>query len=59
MALRLSEQRLRLVPPPETAGTPEPASRSKDGDGEPGTPPPGEKPGGEPGDFYADAMETV
>ena len=59
MALRLSEQRLRLVPPPETAATPEPASRSKDGDGEPGTPPPGEKPSGEPGDFYADAMETV
>jgi transposase InsO family protein len=63
MALRLSEERLRLIPdpPPGTAGTPEPASRSKgdDSGGEPCTPFPGGDPGGEPGDFYADAMETV
>jgi transposase InsO family protein len=61
IALRLSEQRLRLVPPPGTAGTPEPASRSKgdDSGGEPTAPFPGEEPGSEPGDFYADAMETV
>jgi hypothetical protein len=60
MALRLSEQRLRLVPP-GTASTPEPDSRSKDNDsgGEPTTPIQGGQPGGEPGDFYADAMETV
>jgi hypothetical protein len=63
MALRLSEQRLRLVPdpPPGTAGTLEPASGSKGGDsgGEPGASFPGQEPGGELGDFYADAMETV
>jgi hypothetical protein len=65
MALRLSEQRLRLVPdpPPGTAGVPEPSSRDEGGDddsgGKPGTPLPGEEPGDEPGDFYADAMETV
>jgi transposase InsO family protein len=61
MALRLSEQRLRLVPdpPPGTAGVPEPSSGDEDSDGgsggEPGTP----LPGAGPGDFYADAMETV
>ena len=61
MALRLSEQRLRLIPdpPPGTAGVPEPSSRDEGCDdnsrGKPGPPLPGE----EPGDFYADAMETV
>ena len=62
MALRLSEQRLRLVPPPpaEAPGVPEPSSRHEGGDGESGgTPLPGQEHGGEPGDFYADAMETV
>ena len=62
MALRLSEQRLRLIPdPPPGTAAPEPASRSKgdDSGGEPGTPFPGEEPGDEPGDFYADAMETA
>jgi len=66
MALRQSEQRLRLVPdpPPGTACVPEPSCRHEgddddDSGGKPGTPLPGEEPGGEPGDFYADAMETV
>ncbi|MGH8919906.1 MAG: hypothetical protein ACRD0H_16510 [Actinomycetes bacterium] len=65
MALRLSEQRLRLVPdpPPGPAGIPEPSSRDAggddDSDGELDAPFPGEEPGDDPGDFYADAMETV
>jgi transposase InsO family protein len=65
MALRLSEQRLRLVPdpPPPTASTPEPAviaaSGDDDSDSELEAPFPGEEPGDDPGDFYADAMETV
>jgi transposase InsO family protein len=66
MALRLSEQRLRLVPaPPEAApgqAPGEPAAGPRDDDGKPseaGGPFPGQLPGGEPGDFYADAMETV
>jgi transposase InsO family protein len=65
MALRLSEQRLRLVPepPPATAGTPEPAviaaGGDDDSDSELDAPFPGEEPGDDPGDFYADAMETV
>jgi transposase InsO family protein len=65
MALRLSEQRLRLVPGPPPAGSaPGPAVISDDGgdddsDSELDAPFPGEEPGGEPGDFYADAMETV
>ena len=65
MALRLSEQRLRLVPDPPPAAGQAPASppcrqrgRTSSG-GEPGAPFPGEEPGGDPGDFYADAMETV
>ena len=65
MALRLSEQRLRLVPepPPAAASTSEPAiiaaSGDDDSDGELDAPFPGEEPGDGPGDFYADAMETV
>jgi hypothetical protein len=65
MALRLSEQRLRLVPDPlpATASPPEPAivaaSGDDDSDGELGAPFPGEEPGDDPGDFYAGAMETV
>lgn len=64
MAQRLSEQRLRLVPdpPPGTAGVPEPSSRDEgvdDDSGKLGAPLPGEEPADEPGDFYADAMETV
>ena len=62
MALRLSEQRLRLVPAPpvEASGVPELSSRHEGGDGESGgTPLPEQEHGDEPGDFYADAMETV
>jgi transposase InsO family protein len=66
MALRLSEQRLRLVPdpPPAAGGAPQPAVVSSEGgdddtDGELDAPFPGEEPGDDPGDFYADAMETV
>jgi hypothetical protein len=66
MALRLSEQRLRLVPePPAPAGSaPEPAVISSeagddDADGELDAPFPGEEAGDDPGDVYADAMETV
>jgi transposase InsO family protein len=64
MALRLSEQRLRLVPdpPPAAGGTAEPAgagSESGGSDGGPGAPFPGEEPADDPGDFYADAMDTV
>jgi transposase InsO family protein len=65
MALRLSEQRLRLVPepPPATVSAPEPAvvaaSGDDDSDSELDAPFPGEEPGDDPGDFYADAMETV
>jgi transposase InsO family protein len=66
MALRLSEQRLRLVPDPPSAGggVPGPAvtgdgGGDDDSDSELDAPFPGEEPGGEPGDFYADALETV
>ena len=66
MALRLSEQRLRLVPdpPPAASSVPEPAAVSDgggddDSDSELDAPFPGEEPGHDPGDFYADAMETV
>jgi transposase InsO family protein len=66
MALRLSGQRLRLVPdPPPAAGSmPEPAVISDDGgdddsDSELDAPFPGEDRDHDPGDFYADAMETV
>jgi transposase InsO family protein len=65
MALRLSEQRLRLVPdpPPPAAGPPQPVISGEggddDSDSELGAPFPGEEPGDGPGDFYADAMETV
>ena len=61
MALRLSEQRLRLVPdpPPEAASVPE-LSPGDEGTGDGAGGKPGRPlPGGEPGDFYADAMETV
>jgi len=61
MALRLSEQRLRLAPdpPPEAAGVPEP-SPGDEGVGDDAGAKPGRRfPGDEPGDFYADAMETV
>jgi hypothetical protein len=64
MALRLSEQRLRLIPDPQAAagGAPQPpsvAGSDDDRPGEPDAPFPGEVPGHDPGDFYADAMETV
>jgi hypothetical protein len=62
MALRLSEQRLRLVPDPpaEASGVPELSSSGEGGDDQSGgTPLPGREHGDEPGDFYADAMETV
>ncbi len=66
MALRLSEQRLRLVPdpPPAPGSAPESAvagdqGGDDDSDGELEAPFPGESPGDDPGDFYADAMETV
>jgi hypothetical protein len=66
MALRLSEQRLRLVPdpPPAADSSPEPAVGSDNGgdddsDSELDAAFPGEEPGDDPGDFYADAMETV
>jgi transposase InsO family protein len=65
MALRLSEQRLRLVPdpPPAAVSTPEPAiindGGDDDSDSELDAPFPGEEPDHDPGDFYADAMETV
>lgn len=66
MALRLSEQRLRLVPdpPPASGSAAKPASVSDDSgdddsDSELDAAFPGEEPGEDPGDFYADAMETV
>ena len=66
MALRLSEQRLRLVPdpPPAPGSAPDSAVAGDEGgdddsDGELKAPFPGESPGDDPGDFYADAMETV
>jgi transposase InsO family protein len=65
MALRLSEQRLRMVPdpPPAVAGPPEPAiagdGGDDDSDSELDAPFPGEDTDHGPGDFYADAMETV
>jgi hypothetical protein len=64
MALRLSEQRLRLVPdPPPAASAPEPAvtgdGGDDDSDSELDAPFPGEEHEDGPGDFYADAMETV
>ena len=66
MALRLSEQRLRLVqdPPPAIGSVPGPTVISDDrgdddSDSELDAPFPGEEPGDDPGDFYADAMETV
>ena len=71
MALRISEQRLRLVPEPEPAAGQVPHAASgadtggddaggdDDGPAELGAPFPGEEPDADPGDFYADAMETV
>ncbi len=66
MALRLSEQRLRLVPdpPPANGSAQEPAVTAGDVgdddiDDELDAPFPGEEPGHDPGDFYTDAMETV
>jgi transposase InsO family protein len=66
MALRLSEQRLRLVPdpPPAPGSAPESAVVSPEGgdddsDDELDALFPGESPADDPGDFYADAMETV
>jgi hypothetical protein len=66
MALRLSGQRLRLVPdpPPADGSAQEPAVTASDAgdddiDDEPDAPFPGEEPGHDPGDFCADAMETV
>lgn len=65
MALRISEQRLRLVPdpPPAAASVPGLSADGEggddDNDGELDAPFPGEETGHDPGDFYADAMETV
>jgi len=66
MALRISGQRLRLVPelPSAIGSVPEPAILIDDGgdddsDSELDAPFPGEEPGHDPGDCYADAMETV
>lgn len=66
MALRISQQRLRLVPEPEPAADQAPHAAPGDGAGgdddrpaELGAPFPGEEPEAGPGDFYADAMETV
>jgi transposase InsO family protein len=64
MALRLSEQRLRLIPDPQPAagGAPQPPPVAGSDDDRPGEPDalfPGEVPGHDLGDFYADAMETV
>ncbi len=64
MALRLSEQRLQLVPaPPADPGkAPGEPAAGRDDDSSPGgtdDPPPGQPPGDGPGDFYADAMESV
>ena len=64
MALRLSEQRLRLVPGPPPAAIPVPAGTAVAGgdddcDGELDAPFPGEARDNDHGDFYADAMETV
>jgi hypothetical protein len=66
MALRLSEQRLRLVPdpPPAAGNVAKPAIISDEGgdddsDDETDAAFPGEEPGDDPGDFYADTMETV
>jgi hypothetical protein len=62
--LRLSEQRVRLVPDPPPAAIPVPAGTAVAGgdddcDGELDAPFPGEAPDNDHGDFYADAMETV
>jgi transposase InsO family protein len=61
MALRLSEQRLRLVPDPlpGRASVLEPSSRDDGCDGGSGGKLGAPLPGEESGDFYADAMETV
>ena len=65
MALRISEQRLRLVPDPSPAAASVPGISADgeggddDNDGELDAPFPGEETGHDPGDFYADAMETV
>jgi Mu transposase, C-terminal len=64
MALRLSEQRLQLVPAPPTdpGKAPREPAAGRDDDSSPGgtdSPPPGQPPGDDPGDFYADAMESV
>jgi hypothetical protein len=66
MALRISEQRLRLVPDPpparDEAAQHAPAADTGGDDDRPaelGAPFPGEEPAAGPGDFYADAMETV
>ena len=65
MALRLSEQRLQLAPaPPKDPGEAprESAAGHRDEDSGPGGTedlPPGQPPGDDQGDFYADAMESV
>ena len=65
IALRLSGQRLRLVPDvPAAAGVPGPpivgdSGGDDDSETELCAPFPGEEPGHGPGDFYADALETV
>jgi hypothetical protein len=66
MALRISEQRLRLVPDPpparDEAAQHAPAADTGSDDDRPAelsAPFPGEEPAAGPGDFYADAMETV
>jgi hypothetical protein len=65
MAMRISQQRLRLVPdpPPAADAAPPAIAEQAGGDddraGELDAPFPGEAPDGDPGDFYADAMEIV
>jgi len=65
MALRISEQRLRLIPDPpaqDQAAQHQPAADRGGDDDRPAeldAPFPGETPADDPGDFYADAMETA
>jgi len=60
MALRSSDDRLRLVlPPPDPEGEPEPVPGDDDDEAELDAPFPGEEGEDGGGDFYDDAMETI